>query len=209
MPGLEPDLVAAATRFSAATIHEACGQQGALPSMIKPVSPAFRLGGPAFTVRCAPGDNLWLHRGMYQAAPGDVLVVETGGHLEAGYWGEIMTRAALGRKLSGLVLEGGVRDAAVIAGLGLPVFASRVCLRGTSKTAAAGGGLGLPIRIGEVVVRPGDLVVGDLDGVVIVPAENAAAVIVEAQARVEREAAILRALEGGARTLDLLGLAPS
>jgi 4-hydroxy-4-methyl-2-oxoglutarate aldolase len=187
-------------------VHEASGRRGALPSAIKPIDASFRICGPAFTVDCPPADNLWIHRALYAAAPGDVLVVGARGFVEAGYWGEIMSTAALARQLGGLVLEGGVRDVNRICEIGFPVFAANVCLSGTSKDPAGDGSLGAPIRIGDVTVNPGDAVVGDPDGVVVVRAKNVAAVAVASHARNEQERLILDRIHGGASTLELLGL---
>jgi 4-hydroxy-4-methyl-2-oxoglutarate aldolase len=112
-------LIERAQHLSAASLHEASGKQGALPPAIKPLSPAFRLYGWAFPVSSPLADNLWLHRAIYEAAAGDVLIVYTNGFSEAGYWGEIMTQAAIGRKLAGLEIDGGVRDSQhVVAGWG-------------------------------------------------------------------------------------------
>jgi 4-hydroxy-4-methyl-2-oxoglutarate aldolase len=194
--------------LGAATVHEAYGRRGALPSAIKPIDRSFRLCGPAFTVLCPPADNLWIHRAVYAARPGDVLVVGVrGGYTEAGYWGEILSQAALARRLGGLVLEGGVRDVDQIAGLGFPVFAANVCLRGTSKEPTGDGRLGEPVRIGEVTVHPGYAVVADADGVVVVEAARIAAVATASRTRREQEQTILDDLRRGATTLELLGLA--
>jgi 4-hydroxy-4-methyl-2-oxoglutarate aldolase len=190
----------------AATVHEAFGRRGALPSAIKPIDASFRLCGPAFTVDCPPADNLWIHRALYAAAPGDVLVVGVQGFTEAGYWGEILSSAAVARRLGGLVIEGGVRDVEQIAALGFPVFAANVCLRGTSKESSSDGRLGVPIRIGDVTVHPADAVVGDADGVVVVQAAEVPAVVAASQARVEQERLILERIHGGASSLELLGL---
>jgi 4-hydroxy-4-methyl-2-oxoglutarate aldolase len=193
-------------RLSAATVHEAYGIRGALPSTLKPVQSAFSVCGPAFTVDCPPGDNLWLHRAIYAAAPGDVLVADTRGHTEAGYWGEILSQAAMARGLSGLVITGGVRDTQEIAALGFPVFTANVCIRGTGKDPAGDGHLNEPLRIGHVDVSPGDTVVGDADGVVVVRADDVAAVAEAARARVAKERDIIKRLRDGESTLGIFGL---
>jgi 4-hydroxy-4-methyl-2-oxoglutarate aldolase len=187
-------------------VHEAYGRRGALPSAIKPIDGSFRLCGPAFTVDCPPADNLWIHRAVYRAAPGEVLVVSVRGFTEAGYWGEILSSAAIARQLGGLIIEGGVRDIEQIGALGFPVFAAKVCLRGTSKESTSDGSVGVPIRIGDVTVHPGDAVVGDADGVVVVRATEVPAVAFAAQARVEQERLSLDRIHSGASTLELLGL---
>ncbi|MGH9035200.1 MAG: RraA family protein, partial [Acidimicrobiia bacterium] len=197
---------AALAAFDPATVHEAQGRTGALPSVIKPVDPGFRLCGPAFTVVCPGGDNLWLHRAIYAAEPGDVLVVGTGGHLEAGHWGEVMSHAAVARRLGGLVIDGGVRDAQCIARLGFPVFSAGICIRGTDKDPAGHGSLGEPLRLGDVTVHPGDIVLGDRDGLVVVPAAGAAAVADAAGRRVAAEEDVIRRLQSGESTLSIYDL---
>lgn len=198
-------LVADASRISCATLHEAAGKTGALPSAIKPVHATFRVCGPAFTVHSPPADNLWLHRAIYAAAPGDVLVVYTSGHVESGYWGEVMSCAAKARGLAGLVIDGCVRDGAILADFGFPVFARGLCLRGTGKDFGARGWLGAPVLIGDVTVSTGDLIVGDADGVVALAETRVQNVLDAAHARDREEADILKRLAAGERTLDIYG----
>ncbi|WP_340384464.1 RraA family protein [Streptomyces sp. SS7] len=190
---------------SSATLHEAAGRRGALPSVIGPAFAGARLAGPAFPVASPPGDNLWIHRAVYAAEPGDVLVVDVGGGTEFGYWGEILSTAALARGLAGLVISGGVRDRDALADLGLPVFATGLCIRGTGKDFDAVGSLGERVRIGEVFIERGDLVVGDADGVVVIPRADAEAVVKAGAERDAKEAALMRRIRAGERTLDLYG----
>jgi 4-hydroxy-4-methyl-2-oxoglutarate aldolase len=192
--------------LSAATVHEASGGHGALPSAIKPVVSRFRVCGPAFTVDCPPGDNLWLHRAIYAAAPGHVLVADVRGETEAGYWGGILSHAALARGLGGLVITGGVRDTEELASLDFPVFAANVCIRGTAKDPAARGRLGEPIRIGGIDIHTGDAVLGDGDGVVVIGAAKLGAAASAARDRVTTEREILARLRRGETTLSILGL---
>lgn len=192
--------------LSAATVHEAYGAQGALPSAIKPIHTRFRLCGPAFTVDCPPADNLWLHRAIYAAAPGDVIVADVHGQTEAGYWGEILSHAALAQGLGGLLITGGVRDSATISALEFPVFAVNVCLRGTAKDAHGNGRLGAGLRIGGVEVHPGDTVVGDADGAVVVRATAVERVAAAAHARDAAEQEALERLRRGDTTLEILRL---
>ena len=187
---------------SAATLHEAYGRRGALPSQIKPLFRGMRVAGPAVTVRCPPGDNLRLHEAIYEAEPGQVLVVDVGDAYEFGYWGEITTVAASTRKLGGLVINGGVRDADQIEKIGFPVFARCVCIRGTVKDPHAPGGVNHPVVIGDVEVHPGDLVVGDDDGVVIIAADQQAEVIEAGLRRDLNEQESLARIRGGERTID-------
>lgn len=195
-----------ARSLSTSTIHEAMGQQGVLPAAIRPLHSSFRICGWATTVACPPGDNLWLHRAIYASPPGWVLVCSTGGHYEAGYWGEIMTEAARVRGLAGLVIDGMVRDGARLVELGFPIFCRGLCMRGTTKDGSMAGGVNCRVRIGEVTVNHGDLVVGDMDGVVVVPGEIVADVLARARERVEKERRIIERLRAGERTLDIFGL---
>ena len=191
---------------SAASLHEASGRRGALPWAIRPLDPSMRIRGPACTVEGPGGDNLWLHRAIYAAAPGDVLVVFVQGAYEHGYWGDIMTNAAIGRGLGGLVIDGGVRDGESLRALGFPVFARGLCIRGTAKDHGARGFVNAPLLIGDVAVSPGDLVVGDGDGVVIVPRDAAPEIVRLASERETREQGILDRLRAGETTLEIYGL---
>ncbi|WP_442968173.1 4-carboxy-4-hydroxy-2-oxoadipate aldolase/oxaloacetate decarboxylase [Pseudorhodoferax sp.] len=195
--------VAAARALPAATLHEAGGRIGVLPSAIKPVAPSFRICGPAVTVQSPGGDNLWLHRALYIAQPGDVLVVHVSGAHDFGYWGEIMSAAANARQLGGLVIDGCVRDGAVLADFGFPVFARGLCIRGTGKDFGARGWINHPVLFDDLVVQPGDLVVGDTDGVVALPRARAAEVVQLAQAREAKEAGIVQRIQAGERTLEV------
>lgn len=197
------EVMAAASSLGAATLHEAGGRIGVMPSAIKPVAPGLRVCGPAVTVHSPGGDNLWLHRAIYVAQPGDVLVVHVSGEYDWGYWGEIMSCAAQARGLAGLVIDGGVRDGAVLADLGLPVFARGLCIRGTGKDFGARGWINHPTLFGDLIVQPGDLVVGDADGVVVVPRERAAQVVEASRQREAKEASVIQRLRAGERTLEL------
>jgi 4-hydroxy-4-methyl-2-oxoglutarate aldolase len=203
----EDPLVAAAAGVSSATLHEAAKRAGALPSRIKPLDPAMSVHGRALPVRCPAGDNLWIHKALAISAPGDVLVVDCGAEGGGfGYWGEIMATAALARRAAGLAITGGVRDSRRLVELGLPTFAGEVAIRGTGKNPAGDGAVGEPVRIGEVIVRKGDLVVGDADGVIILSADAAEAALAVARKRDEDEVEILAKLRGGALTIDVYNL---
>lgn len=205
VPSMDPALVAAAARLPTATLHEAARKIGALPSAIKPVAPGFRCAGPALTVHSPGGDNLWLHRALEVARPGDVMVVFASGAHEHGYWGEIMTTMAQVRGLAGLVIDGCVRDGELLAEIGFPVFARGLCIQGTGKDFGAIGWINHPVLMGNVVVEAGDLVVADADGVVAIPRASAAAVVAAGERREAEEAAILRRLQGGESTLTVYG----
>jgi 4-hydroxy-4-methyl-2-oxoglutarate aldolase len=205
VPALDAQTLEAARHLPTATLHEAGGKVGALPSALQPVAPGMALAGPALTVHSPPGDNLWLHRALDIARPGDVMVVHCSGAHEHGYWGEIMATMAQARGLAGLVIDGCVRDGALLADMGFPVFARGLCIRGTGKDFGAIGWLNHPVWMGDVVVHAGDLIVGDGDGVVAVPHARAAEVVARGRQREADEAAILQRLKDGASTLDVYG----
>jgi len=197
------DTVAAARALPTATLHEAGGRIGVMPSAIKPVSSGMCLCGTAVTVHGPAGDNLWLHRAIYVARPGDVLVVHVSGGYDWGYWGEIMSSAAHARGLAGLVIDGCVRDGAVLADFGLPVFARGLCIRGTGKDFGARGWINFPTLFDDLVVHPGDQIEGDTDGVVAIPRARAAEVVALARQREAKEAAVIERIRAGERTLDI------
>jgi 4-hydroxy-4-methyl-2-oxoglutarate aldolase len=205
IPRVAPDLIDAARLLSTATLHEAAGKSGALPWAIKPTAAGFRLSGPAVTVHSPGGDNLWLHRAIYVARPGDVLVVHTNLQFQHGYWGEIMSTAAKIRGLAGLVIDGCVRDGDLLTHIGFPVFARGLCIRGTGKDFGARGWINAPTLFEDVVVHPGDLIVGDGDGVVCIARDHVEQVLQTARQREQQEADILKRLENGATTLDIYG----
>ncbi|MCS7222572.1 MAG: 4-carboxy-4-hydroxy-2-oxoadipate aldolase/oxaloacetate decarboxylase [Anaerolineae bacterium] len=197
------DLIARYASLSAATVYEAAGRVGAMTHEIRPIAPGMRLCGSALTVRCQPADNLTLHAAIALAQPGDVIVADVGECIEAGHWGEITTVAAQARGIAGLVINGGVRDVAQIRQSGFPVFARTISMKATVKETP--GTINHPIVCGGVLVQPGDLVLADDDGVVIVAHERIEMVLVAAIAREEREAEVIRRLKAGELTLDVLG----
>ncbi|MCC8402328.1 4-carboxy-4-hydroxy-2-oxoadipate aldolase/oxaloacetate decarboxylase [Paraburkholderia sp. MMS20-SJTN17] len=202
---VDREVVEAARNVPAAALHEAGGKIGVLPTSIKPVAPGFRICGTAFTVHSPGGDNLWLHRAIVAARPGDVLVVSTNGAYDHGYWGEVMTTAAKVRGLAGLVIDGCVRDADLLEQIGFPVFSRGLSIRGTGKDYGAIGWLNAPVLLGNTTVEAGDLVVGDRDGVVVVPCARAAEVVAKAAQRELDEAAICKRIEAGETTMQIYG----
>jgi 4-hydroxy-4-methyl-2-oxoglutarate aldolase len=199
----EAALVERARKLPPATLHEAGGRIGVLPHQIKPVGRTMKVCGPAVTVHSPGGDNLWLHRAIYVAQPGDVLVVHVSGVEDFGYWGEIMSTAAQARGLGGLVIDGCVRDADALEAVGFPVFSAGLCVRGTGKDFGARGWINHPLRMGQLTVQAGDLVVGDRDGVVAIPRERVADIVAASEAREAKEAAVMERLRQGERTLEI------
>jgi 4-hydroxy-4-methyl-2-oxoglutarate aldolase len=193
-------------RFGTATIHEAQGQKGAVDGAIRPIDPGMRVAGPALTVKCRPGDNLALHYALTKLQPGQVLVVDAEGFVEAGPWGDVMSCAAMQRGTAGLMIDGSVRDSHTIIELGFPVFSRGISIKGTNKRQP--GQVGVPVIFGGIVVRPGDVVVGDRDGVVVVLAEEVGDVIKACQTREDKEEKFREQLRGGKTTVELLDLGP-
>ncbi len=185
------------------------GESGAVPmhSRLRAAWPGARVAGPAYPVSCAVADNLAIHVAVAEAPAGSVLVVDADEVPDRGYWGEVLTTGAEARGIAGLVIDGGVRDVAALTAHGFPVFASMVALRGAGKV--AGGQVGHPVTVGDVVVRPGDWVVADADGVVVIPGDTLDAVVEAGTDRVQKEMEIFAALRGGATTIELLGLDPT
>jgi 4-hydroxy-4-methyl-2-oxoglutarate aldolase len=201
----EADLVARLVEFDSATLYEAGGQHGAMLPGIHALQGGKRVAGPAMTILCPPGDNLMLHAAIAEARRGEILVAQC--HDPSyGVWGEVMTEAAMARGVAALVVEGSVRDIDTIRDLGFPIFASGLSIRGTKKTEL--GCLRVPISCGGLLVWPGDYVLADDSGIVILPAATVQATVAAAEARRDKEAAIIERLRGGATTLELLGLEP-
>lgn len=181
--------------YGSAVVFDSQQRTGALASRIKPLDRAMTVAGPAFTCVCEPGDNLTLHAALKMAQPGDVLVCDAMDATEQGMFGDVMASCGLGRGLAGLVTDGGVRDRLTIIEVGFPVFAANVCMKGTVKELL--GPVNEPVTLGGVNVNPGDLIIGDEDGVVVVAAENADAVLDACRKRAATEAGLIAALAGG------------
>jgi 4-hydroxy-4-methyl-2-oxoglutarate aldolase len=188
--------------LGSATLYEASQLDCFLPATLRPVWSGAQVVGTALPVRTAPGDNLPLHLALERAGEGEVLVVDAGG-VPHGYWGEVLTVAAQQRGVLGLVIDGGVRDTVQLEQLGFPVFSSWVALRGTAKDDA--GTVGEPITLGGAPVAHGDLVVGDQDGVVVLPAARVAEVLAAARRRAAAEAGYLDRLRAGESTMQVYG----
>lgn len=192
------------SQFGSASIYEAQGATGALDSGIKPLSHTMQVFGPAFTVDVRPGDNLMLHYALLHIQPGDVLVVDAKGFIEAGPWGDILTEQAMVKGVAGLVINGAVRDAHTIKSLGFPVFCRGISIKGTAKKQP--GKVNVPLCMGDTVIHPGDYLFGDEDGVVVVPKQDLSTVLQATQSREHTEEMYREEIQQGANTVDLLGL---
>jgi 4-hydroxy-4-methyl-2-oxoglutarate aldolase len=201
----EQEMAKALLALGSATLGESGGRP--MRPRIKPAWPGARLAAPAVPVRCSPGDNLAIHVAVANAPTGSVLVVDVGDVAERGYWGEVLTTGAESRGLAGLVIDGGVRDIEAIAAHGFPVFSSTIALRGASKEQA--GTVGLPVAVGGAPVRLGDWIVGDYDGVTVVPAGFLDEVLAAGRAREAKEKTMFEKLKAGSTTVELLNLDPA
>ena len=190
-----PPVVREAAQFQAAILADVAGRRGALSGRIKAVRPGMKVAGSAFTVEVRPGDNLMIHAAMSLAQPGDVIVVDGKGDLNAALMGTIMITACRQLGIAGVVIDGAVRDTLEIEEMGYPVFAAGYNPNGPTKNVA--GRIGHPISIGGVTVHPGDLVVGDADGVVIIEREKAAGLMPLAARKVADESARIEAIKKG------------
>ena len=197
------DTAARLLALGAATL----GETGGLPCdpRLRAAWQGARVAAPACTAACPDGDNLALHVAVTVASPGSVLVGRASGDL--GNWGEVLTTGALARGLVGLVLDGGVRDVDSLQQRGFPVFATAICLPGACKVGP--GTVGGEVEVGGVLVRQGDWIVADADGVVVVPAARMEEVLAAGTARAAAEARLFTELDAGATTVDLLGLDPA
>lgn len=174
---------------------------------IRPAWPGARIVGPAVPVTCTPGDNLALHVALAEAPAGSVIVASVGDIPDLGYWGEILSTAAVARGILGVVLDGGVRDVDAVAAMGFPAFSATIALRGTSRLRS--GNVGGAATVGEALVEFGDWVVGDVDGVAIVPRAEVEDVIAAGRARAQQESRYIEQLDAGHTTIDILGLDPT
>ena len=182
---IDASVVDQAAQFASSILADVAGRRGALHGRIAPLSPTMKFAGPALTVEIRPGDNLMIHAAMAIARPGDVIVVDGKGDLTSALMGEIMCQQCAAIGVAGVVIDGAVRDSDAIRALGLPMYAAGLNPNGPTKSVA--GRLNHPISIGGVTVRPGDLVVGDADGVTVIEREKAAAMLPLAAEKVAAE----------------------
>jgi 4-hydroxy-4-methyl-2-oxoglutarate aldolase len=197
-------VIAALGEHGVATVHEAQGRTGLMLPYMRPIFPSARLAASAVTVSCAAGDNLMVHAAIEVCQPGDVLVVTTTPESTNGMFGELLATSCRARGIAGLVIDAGVRDVADLTAMAFPVWSKAISAQGTVKATA--GSVNVEITCAGARVRPGDVIVGDLDGVVVVPRESAAEVARESAARLEREKATRARLAAGDLGIDIYGL---
>ncbi len=200
--GDQSEIGPALSALGASTLGESGGR--AMAPRIRPVWPGATVAAAAYTVQCPPGDNLAIHTAVVNAPMGSVLVVDASDRPELGYWGEVLTTTAKWHGLVGLVIDACVRDVDALERHGFPVFSAGIALPGAAKV--TGGSNGRAVNVGGVLVETGDWIVGDRDGVCVVPGAALTDVLARGRARAAKEDGFFSALQGGATTIDLLDL---
>ncbi|MEU0227292.1 4-carboxy-4-hydroxy-2-oxoadipate aldolase/oxaloacetate decarboxylase [Streptomyces sp. NPDC006284] len=203
-PKAEAEDVEALAGYGTATVGEAMGRTGFLGTHLRPIQQGVRVAGTAVTVLCWPGDNLMIHAAVEQCGEGDVLVVTTTSPCTDGLFGELFATALAHRGVRGVVLNTGIRDTTELRAMAFPAWSAAVSPQGTVK--ATGGSVNVPIVIGDQVIRPGDVIVADDDGVVVVPRERARDTAEASEAREQKEAGARAAFLDGQLGLDRYGL---
>jgi 4-hydroxy-4-methyl-2-oxoglutarate aldolase len=210
IPRLDPALIERAKRINVADLHEGLGPVIGRQCLMRPemraVFPVARLCGQAITSFNFPGDNLMLHAAFRVTEPGDVLVLSNGGSPQGALWGEIASYYSRIRKLSGAVIDGATRDTLQITEMGFPVFASYISVSYPGKRGP--GAVNVPIAVAGVTVNPGDLIVGDADGVLAIPPAQVETAVSNAEARMAKEAGIKRKLDNGETLYDITNMKP-
>lgn len=190
--------------YGTATVAESQDKTGIVDIGIRPIQQGVSIAGPAVTVRCFDADNLMVHAALELCNPGDVLVIRSMTSTKHGYVGELIANSCIKRGVAGLVIDGGVRDTAAIRNLHFPIWARYISVAGTSKSRP--GWVNVPIEIGGVSVSPGDFVVADDDGIVILPRHKAEDVLSAAEKRLQKEKNTRSKIADGELSVDFYGL---
>jgi len=192
---VDPAIVAIAAEYPSSILADVAGRRGTLSSRIAPLAPTMRIAGPALTIEVRPGDNLMIHAAMALAQPGDVLVIDGKGDETCALMGEIMVSQCMAIGIAGVIIYGSVRDTEAIRALGFPMYATGANPNGPTKLIP--GRLNWPISVGGTTVNPGDLIVADADGVVVVERRKAASLMPLAKQKVIDETARIAGIRNG------------
>jgi 4-hydroxy-4-methyl-2-oxoglutarate aldolase len=200
----DPEVMKLLRDLGVATVHEAQGRSGLMKPYMRPIYPSAKVGAPAVTVSCQPGDNLMIHAAVEVCQPGDILVVTTVAESTDGMFGELLATSLRVRGVAGLIIDAGVRDVADLTAMEFPVWAKAISAQGTVKATA--GSVNIPVVCAGAIVHPGDVIVGDVDGVVVVPRARAAEVAKLSDERRIKEEKNRERLKAGDLGLDMYGL---
>jgi len=202
---LSGQLIAEFEALSTSIVSDAMNRMNSMSAEIKPIVEIDRVvAGSAATVQCIVGDNLIIHQAIYVAQPGDILVIDARGEKDTSVWGAIMTKACMLRGIKAVVIDGSIRDLRENKEMRFPIFCLGVVPAGSQKSWS--GNINVPIQCAAARVNPGDIIVGDDDGIVVVPREKAEKVLRRARERIEMEKKWIEGVKQGKTTLELIGL---